>query len=124
MRVILPLVLLLTFQTQCNLMCLSQHDLDLQKAAAQTTATAQHHHHSGPDQEDSHHGSGKDCKHPSFDNAESVQSFRLLHATSIVETLVLSDCALFKLGNQPLRVSEDFHSPPRTADTPILSLRI
>src|SRR5262245_25477053 len=123
MKVILPLVLLLTFQVQCNLMCLSEHDLDSQKAAAQATATAHHHHHSVPDPEDSHHGNGKDCGHPSFDNAENVQSLRLVHATSIVEILV-PGCALSSFGNEPLRVSEDFHSPPITADTPILSLRI
>jgi hypothetical protein len=124
MKVILPLLLLLTFQIQCNLMCLSEHDFDVQKTAAQAMPAGHHHHHSDADQESPHHSGGKDCKHPSFDNAESVQSFSLLHVTPSEEALVLSDHVLSKFASEPLRFGVDFHSPPLTADTPILPLRI
>jgi hypothetical protein len=125
MKVILPLVLLLTLQVQCNLICLSDYDLGFQKAAAQNMGdVAHHHHHSESDQEDSHHGNGTDCKHPGFDNAENVQSFTLIHAITQAEAPTLSDFAVSTLDNELSRVAADFHSPPLTTDTQILSLRI
>ena len=124
MKVIIPLVLLLTFQVQCNVMCVSDYGVDLQKSAAQNMGTTHHHHHSESEQEGSHHGSGTDCKHPSFDNAEGVQSFRLVHAIPQVEALVVASLAWSTFDSTPLRVVADFHSPPETTDTRILSLRI
>ena len=125
MKVVLPLVLLITFQVQCNVMCLSEHGLDLQKSADQTMGdVAHHHHHSEPDQDNSHHSEGTDCKHPSFDNAESVQFFRLVHVVPHVDALVLPDFAVTIFDSEPSHVATDLHSPPETTGTRILSLRI
>ena len=125
MKVILPLVLLLTLQVQCNIVCLSDYDLGLQKAAAQNMdGVAHHHHHSEPDQKDSHHGNGTDCKHPGFDNAENVQSFRLIHAITQAEAPILSGCPVSTFDGELSHAAADFHSPPLTTDTQILSLRI
>jgi hypothetical protein len=105
-------------------MCLADYGVDLQKSAAQNMATTHHHHHPEPEQEGSKHHSGTDCKHPSFDNAESVQSFRLIHAIPQIEALVVASFASSTFNNEPLRNVADFHSPPETTDTRILSLRI
>ena len=123
MKVILPLILLLTFQVECNAMCLSDHGLAPHKSVDETMGDiVHHHHHAEPDQENSHHG--PDCKHPSFDNAESVQSFRLIHVAQHVEALLLPDFAGFTFDSEPSYVATAIHSPPGTTDTQTLSLRI